>query len=176
MDSSTEAETENTGFAARHGKIIPKPANKGAFSFTIPLRHIFGFSDDYDKIVYVLKHALSLVRVIQTPMPCTEPPQSTMWQKIFWVRSLGSFFTSPHQTKTRCGCTKPYKVKVKSTVDFAWGSVILSPFPKTHNSTGAYLPQVVLKSLDIQSLQSKPTKVWIRPMTPPCAITFDCGT
>ena len=83
MDSSTEAETENTGFAARHGKIIPKPANKGAFSFTIPLRHIFGFSDDYDKIVHELKHALSLVRVIQTPMPCTEPPQSTMWQKIF---------------------------------------------------------------------------------------------
>ena len=35
MDSSTEAETENTGFAARHGKIIPKPANKGAFSFTM---------------------------------------------------------------------------------------------------------------------------------------------
>ena len=32
------------------------------FSFTIPLRHIFGFADDYNKIVYGFKHELSLVR------------------------------------------------------------------------------------------------------------------
>ena len=32
------------------------------FSFRIPLKHIFGFSEDYDKIMYGLKHRLTLVR------------------------------------------------------------------------------------------------------------------
>ena len=61
-DSSTDAEADNTGFAARHGYIITKPTNKGSFSFSIPLKHIFGFADDYSKIVYGFKHELSLVR------------------------------------------------------------------------------------------------------------------
>lgn len=61
-DSTVEAEADNVGFAARHGYIITKPTNKGSFSFAIPLKHIFGFADDYDKIVYGFKHELSLVR------------------------------------------------------------------------------------------------------------------
>ena len=31
-------------------------------SFRIPFKHIFGFCEDYDKIVYGLKHNLILVR------------------------------------------------------------------------------------------------------------------
>ena len=31
-------------------------------SFRIPFKHIFGFCEDYDKIVYGLKHSLTLVR------------------------------------------------------------------------------------------------------------------
>ena len=31
-------------------------------SFRVPLKHIFGFCEDYDKIVYGLKHTLTLVR------------------------------------------------------------------------------------------------------------------
>ena len=34
----------------------------GSFSFKIPLKHIFGFCEDYDKIVYGLKHTLTLTR------------------------------------------------------------------------------------------------------------------
>ena len=34
----------------------------GAFSFRIPLKHIFGFCGDYDKIVYGLRHNLTLTR------------------------------------------------------------------------------------------------------------------
>lgn len=61
-DSTAIAAAENSGFAIRHGYTIVKPANKGSFSFAIPLKHIFGFADDYDKIVYGFKHELSLVR------------------------------------------------------------------------------------------------------------------
>ena len=32
------------------------------FSFRIPLKHIFGFCEDYDKVVYGFKHTLSLTR------------------------------------------------------------------------------------------------------------------
>ena len=38
------------------------PTAKGTFSFRVPLKHIFGFCEDYDKIVYGLKHTLTLVR------------------------------------------------------------------------------------------------------------------
>ena len=37
-------------------------ANRGKFSFCIPLKHIFGFCDDYDKVMYGVNHTLSLFR------------------------------------------------------------------------------------------------------------------
>ena len=52
----------NNGFAARHAYLIQSPTVKGTFSFRIQMKHIFGFCDDYDKIVYGLKHNLTLVR------------------------------------------------------------------------------------------------------------------
>jgi len=62
-DSGTTASTaDNTGFATRHAYVVRSPTEKGAFSFRIPLKHIFGFCEDYDKIVYGLKHTLTLVR------------------------------------------------------------------------------------------------------------------
>jgi len=35
---------------------------KDAFSFRVPLKHIFGFCDEYNKVVYGFKHQLTLVR------------------------------------------------------------------------------------------------------------------
>jgi len=62
-DSHTTAHFQsNIGFAARQGYIIQKPEPKGTFSFKIPLKHIFGFCDDYEKVVYGFKHQLTLVR------------------------------------------------------------------------------------------------------------------
>ena len=54
--------TANNGFKERHSYIITSPAPKGSFSFNIPLQHIFGFCEDYNKIVYGMKHMLTLVR------------------------------------------------------------------------------------------------------------------
>ena len=56
----------NAGFKIRHDYIFGNTdgvaANVGKFSFRIPLKHIFGFCEDYDKIVYGLKHTLTLTR------------------------------------------------------------------------------------------------------------------
>ncbi|XP_065658206.1 uncharacterized protein LOC136082713 [Hydra vulgaris] len=52
----------NTGFLARQQFTIQKPTTKGSFELNIPLRHIFGFCDDYDKVFYGLKHELYLLR------------------------------------------------------------------------------------------------------------------
>ena len=56
----------NTGFKVRHDYIFGKADGDvtpiGSFSFRIPLKHIFGFCEDYDKIVYGLKHTLTLTR------------------------------------------------------------------------------------------------------------------
>ena len=46
----------------RHSYLISSPIVKGMSSFIIQLKHIFSVCEDYDKIVYGLKHSLSLVR------------------------------------------------------------------------------------------------------------------
>ena len=56
----------NVGFKIRHDYIFGKADGNvvpiGSFSFRIPLKHIFGFCEDYDKVVYGLKHNLTLTR------------------------------------------------------------------------------------------------------------------
>ena len=62
-DSTTTANNQNKGFWERHQHLFNHlDANKGSFSFRIPLKHIFGFCEDYDKVVYGFKHTLSLTR------------------------------------------------------------------------------------------------------------------
>ena len=56
------ADDNNTGFSIRRFYIIINSNPKGSFSFKIPLKHIFGFCEDYDKVVYGLKHNLTLTR------------------------------------------------------------------------------------------------------------------
>ena len=51
----------NVGFKVRRDYIFSSNP-VGTFSFRIPLKHIFGFCEDYDKIVYGLKHNLTLTR------------------------------------------------------------------------------------------------------------------
>ena len=56
----------NDGFKVRHDYIFGKADGDinpiGSFSFRIPLKYIFGFCEDYDKVVYGLKHTLTLTR------------------------------------------------------------------------------------------------------------------
>ena len=62
-DTATDADqATNEGFKVRHNYMINTPTPKGAFSFAIPLKHIFGFAEDYDKVTYGLRHMLTLVR------------------------------------------------------------------------------------------------------------------
>jgi hypothetical protein len=58
----TKSPTYNQGFAARRALLMS--ANpRGSFSFVIPFEHMFGFSE-YDKVIYGVKHTLSLTRNI----------------------------------------------------------------------------------------------------------------
>ena len=60
--AATASIANNTGFAARQALLIQKPAAKGTFSFVVPLSHIFGFCEDYDKCMYGYKQSLIFVR------------------------------------------------------------------------------------------------------------------
>ena len=60
--ATTAAKADNNGFVARHAYLIQSPTVKDKFSFVITLKHIFGFCEEYDKIVYGLKHSPTLVR------------------------------------------------------------------------------------------------------------------
>ena len=60
-DTTIRADNENGGFNVRRTYIFQADP-VGSFSFKIPLKHIFGFCEDYDKVVYGLKHNLTLTR------------------------------------------------------------------------------------------------------------------
>ena len=62
-------ENENTGRSTRQNLLFNLVEDtddgrraRGSFSFCIPLKHIFGFCDDYDKVMYGVNHGLSLFR------------------------------------------------------------------------------------------------------------------
>ena len=59
-DTTANPEEANTGFMIRRDYIIKNSNPKGSSSFKIPLKYIFGFCEDYDKVVYGLKQALTL--------------------------------------------------------------------------------------------------------------------
>ena len=59
---NTDANVQNVGWNLRRLYIVNHPDPKGSFSFKIPLKHIFRFCGDYDKVVYGFKHALILTR------------------------------------------------------------------------------------------------------------------
>ena len=61
-DTTDAAVADNIGWNVRRQYIIVNSQPKGTFSFKIPLKHIFGFCEDYDKVVYGLKHNLTLTR------------------------------------------------------------------------------------------------------------------
>ena len=61
-DTSENADNNNAGWEVRRFQIIVNSNPRGTFSFKIPLKHIFGFCQDYDKVVYGLKHNLTLTR------------------------------------------------------------------------------------------------------------------
>ena len=61
-DTEDTLTDENLGFNKRQNYIIKKPATKGSFSFIVPLKHIFGFCEDYDKVLYGFSHTLTLTR------------------------------------------------------------------------------------------------------------------
>ena len=60
--TNTAVLADNVGFSIRHSYIINDSQPRGSFSYRIPLKHIFGFCGDYDKVVYRLKHNLTLTR------------------------------------------------------------------------------------------------------------------
>lgn len=56
----------NPGFATRQKWIVQSPQEKGRFQVQIPLKEIFGFAEDYTKVIYGLKQTLTLKRKADT--------------------------------------------------------------------------------------------------------------
>ena len=59
---TSDAVLGERGFARRQEYIINKSVPRGSFSFAIELENLFGFCEDYDKVVYGMRHKLTLVR------------------------------------------------------------------------------------------------------------------
>ena len=61
-DTTVDPDAQNVGWNVRRLYIIRHSDPKATFSFRILLKHIFGFCEDYDNVVYGLKHTLTLTR------------------------------------------------------------------------------------------------------------------
>ena len=59
-DITTAAALANTGFAIQ--SMIRAPDPNGSFQYAIPMRHIFGFVNDYSKVTYGMRDTLQLIR------------------------------------------------------------------------------------------------------------------
>ena len=59
LDTGLTADLDiNGGFKTRQGYLIRTPNPKGSFQCAIPMRHIFGFMDDYTKMTYGMRDTL----------------------------------------------------------------------------------------------------------------------
>ena len=62
-DTGTAADRNaNARFKRRQGYLIQTPNPKGSFQYAIPMRHIFGFMDDYSKVTHGMRDTLQLIR------------------------------------------------------------------------------------------------------------------
>ena len=61
-DINANAAVANTGFAICQRFPIQSPDPKGSFQCVIPMKHIFGFMDDYTKVTYGMRDTLQLIR------------------------------------------------------------------------------------------------------------------
>ena len=59
---TSDAVLGERGFARRQEYIIRKSVPRGSFSFAVELENLFGFCEDYDKVVYGMRQKLTLVR------------------------------------------------------------------------------------------------------------------
>ena len=63
LDTATLLLDRNIGFKERPDFIlVSEPDPLGAFRFSVPLKRVFGFADDYGKIIYGFTHNLILTR------------------------------------------------------------------------------------------------------------------
>ena len=90
--ANTAAKADNNGFAARHAYLILSPTVKGTFSYRNPIKHIFGFCEDYDKMVYSLKHRLTLVKKNRRRCMFSEEQQLVL-EKSVQIKFHGSCVT-----------------------------------------------------------------------------------
>ena len=59
-DINAKAADNNTGFYTRQRYLIRNPDPNGSFQCAIPMRHMFGFVDDYSKMTYGMRDTLQL--------------------------------------------------------------------------------------------------------------------
>ena len=63
-DTLTLGSAQNLGWNVRKRYIIDSLDPKGTLSIRVPLKNTFGFCEDYDKVVYGLKHSLMLMKIM----------------------------------------------------------------------------------------------------------------
>ena len=62
-DETVDIADTNLGFKARRAYVlVSEPDPIGSFRFSVPLKRIFGFADDYGKVIYGFIHNLILTR------------------------------------------------------------------------------------------------------------------
>ena len=60
--TNTNAALNNNGFAVRQQFLIRSPHPRGSFQCAIPMKHTFGFMDNYTKVTYGMRDTLQLIR------------------------------------------------------------------------------------------------------------------
>ena len=125
-------------FARRKEYIIEKSDPHGSFSFAIELENLFGFCEDYDKVVYGMRHKLTLVgksddAIFKIAVTAKGKVELT---RVAWVMPR----VHPNDVKSYVS-TKALNQRLSWTPHFECVSVVLLRYPLKRGPGGwAYAP------------------------------------
>lgn len=122
--SSTDSVLATRGFGRRQEYIVNKSVPRGSFSFAIELENMFGFCEDFQHVVYGMRHKLSLVRkgdndAIQRSG--IAGPGKVVLSKLAWIMPR----VQPNDVKK---CIKLSRQKLVSKLPFVCDNVAVPKF------------------------------------------------
>ena len=159
-DNSTSL-TTNAGFKKRQDFIIQQPNTKGNFSFAVPLNHILGFADDYDKVLYGSRQTLTLVR--QHDSDAIFKKSTVAAKKSLSIKYIGISHKSNRILRKIYDCMNSLNRKFLSQLHSDQDIVNQSMFLKAQHLPGIYVN--LLKQLNLLLLDFKPIEMKINQRT-----------
>ncbi|MCG8373489.1 MAG: hypothetical protein MI700_08160 [Balneolales bacterium] len=175
VNAAITGANENAGFTIRQKWIIQSPQEKGRFQVQIPLKEIFGFAEDYTKVIYGLKQQLTLKRTADTDAifknAATDAGKVTL-DKISWYLPI----VEPNDEE-KFALMKEIENKTELSIDYRMRQADNISVPQSTNfdwrltiKAGAEKPRYILVAFQTKPADDTPDQEWNRSIFNHCNV------